>query len=185
MIISLREEIRCKKILVKITLYNRRFMLLKLYYDLVLDVIIWGFKLPASMWYFCGSLLGALSGGIDVQSDPNYPVFSDITQCLMFLFIYLFTSKVFTVGWDLSETFDLNKRHEFTKMDINLFIKDNIKSIVLWVVFGGPAIYVLMKVIEWGGDMFPLYLLILTISYLIIFKYLYLHIIGPMYYKFE
>ena len=49
-------------------------------------------------------------------------------------------------------------------MDIDLFIKDSIKSIFLWVVFGGPAVWLLMMVIEWGGDMFPLYLLILTIS---------------------
>ena len=89
------------------------------------------------------------------------------------------------MGWELSETFDMNQRHGFTKMDLNLYIKDNIKSTILWVVFGGPAIYILMMVIEWGGDMFPVYLLILTISYIIIFKYLYIKFIGPMFNKFE
>ncbi len=81
--------------------------------------------------------------------------------------------------------FDLNERHKFNKMDLSLYFKDEIKNVLLWIVFGAPAFYLIMWVIEWGGELFFLYLLILTISFIFIYKYLYINLIGPMFNKYE
>jgi STE24 endopeptidase len=105
---------------------------------------------------------------------------------MVFLIIYHFTSKVFTAGWELFTTFDLNERHGFNKQkNLSLFISDFIKTTVLWIVLGGPAFYLVMKVIEWGGDLFFLWLLILSVSFIFIYKYLYINFIGPMFNKYE
>jgi hypothetical protein len=52
-------------------------------------------------------------------------------------------------------------------------------------VLGGPAFYLIMKVIEWGGDLFFLWLLILSVSFIFIYKYLYINFIGPMFNKYD
>ena len=104
---------------------------------------------------------------------------------MVFLFIYLFTSKMFTMGWEMYETFDMNDRHGFNKMEIDLYTKDSIKTIFLWVLFGAPGFYLIMLVIEWGGDLFFVWLLILSMSFLFIYKYLYINFIGPMFNNYE
>ena len=105
---------------------------------------------------------------------------------MVFLIIYHFTSKVFTAGWELFTIFDLNERHGFNKQkDLGLFISDFIKTTVLWIVLGGPAFYLIMVVVEWGGDLFFLWLLILSVSFIFIYKYLYINFIGPMFNKYE
>lgn len=105
---------------------------------------------------------------------------------MVFLIIYHFTSKVFTAGWELLTIFDLNERHGFNKQkDLGLFISDFIKGTILWIALGGPAFYLIMIVIEWGGDLFFLWLLILTVSFIFIYKYLYINFIGPMFNKYE
>lgn len=183
MIIRRRDKIRCKILIIQ-SYSNRRFQILKLYYDLVLDVMIWGWKMPASLWYMCESWLGFIAG-IDPRAQPEYPYFSDVLQAMMFLFIYQFASKAFTIGWELFESFDVKERHGFNKMTMDLYIKDEVKSIILWTIFGAPAFWLIMLVIEWGGDLLFLWLLILSISFIFIFKYLYINIIGPMYNKYE
>jgi len=56
---------------------------------------------------------------------------------------------------------------------------------LLWLVFGTPAFFLIMFVIEWGGDLVPLLMLIVSVSFMFIYKYLYINIIGPMYNKYE
>jgi hypothetical protein len=44
----------------------RRFEILKIYYDLVIDVMLWGWKMPATLWYYSARVLGKIYG-----VDPN------------------------------------------------------------------------------------------------------------------
>jgi len=144
----------------------------------------WGWKMPASMWYMCGRILGYLYD-VDPQTQTDYPYFSDKAQAAIFLIIYIFSSKIFLIGWEMFQIFDLNERHKFNKMDLNLYVKDEIKSVMLWLIFGTPAFFLIMFVIEWGGDFVPLFMLIVSVSFMFIYKYLYINIIGPMYNKYE
>ena len=117
--------------------------------------------------------------------DPNtqayYPYFLDIGQAMVFVIIYNFTSKVFTAGWELFTIFGLNERDDFNKQkDLGLFISDFIKTTFLWIILGGLVFYLIMKVIEWGCDLFFLWLLIFSVSFIFIYRYLYINFIGPM-----
>jgi hypothetical protein len=53
MIINRRAEIRCKEISFLSEIPDcRRFQILKIYYDLVIDVMLWAWKMPATLWYY-------------------------------------------------------------------------------------------------------------------------------------
>ena len=117
---------------------------------------------------------------MDPNKQAKYPYFSDIGQALVFLIIYHFTSKVFAAGWDLYTTFDLNERHCLNKQNsLGLFLRDFIKTTDLWIVLGGAAFYMIIIVVEWGGELFFLWLFLVSASFIFLYKYLYLNFISP------
>jgi STE24 endopeptidase len=69
-------------------------------------------------------------------------------------------------------------------MDMKLFVNDEIKYLLFMLVFGSPIFYIIMLVIEWGGDLFFIWLLVATLLIIVVFKYLYLNIIMPSFNKF-
>jgi len=69
-------------------------------------------------------------------------------------------------------------------MDMKLFVSDEIKSQFFLFAFGGPIFYIIMLVIEWGGDLFFIWLLVATLLIIVVFKYLYLNFIMPSFNKF-
>ena len=60
-----------------------RFQILNDWYDLVLNVMIWGWGMPASLWYFSGSFL-AFFAGVDL-TQQTLPYFNDTLQAAIFL----------------------------------------------------------------------------------------------------
>jgi STE24 endopeptidase len=88
------------------------------------------------------------------------------------------------LGWELFEIFDIKERHGFNKMDLKLYVTDNIKNNFLWILLGTPAFYLIMLIIEWGGDLLYIWLTGLILGYIIIFKYLFINFIAPMYNKY-
>lgn len=61
-------------------------------------------------------------------------------------------------AWDLYSTFGLKERHGFNKMTMGLWIKDQIKVLFLSIILGAPIFWIIMKVIDWGGEHFYFYL---------------------------
>lgn len=83
----------------------RRFELLNGWYDLVLNVMIWGWGMPASLWYFSGSVL-AYFNGVDL-AEETLPYFSDTLQGAIFLVLQNFLSLAMNKGFEIFEIFDL------------------------------------------------------------------------------
>jgi hypothetical protein len=52
-------------------------------------------------------------------------------QGAIFLVIQYFLSATINKGFELFEIFDLNKRHAINRMDIGLYVMDNLKSTLL------------------------------------------------------
>lgn len=88
-------------------------------------------------------------------------------------------------AFDLFEIFDLNERHDMNKMDIELYVSDELKNTALKIVLGLPAFWLFMFLIDIGGDLFYILLLIFTVGLLVIYKYLHTNIIAPWFNKFE
>jgi hypothetical protein len=81
--------------------------------------MIWGWKMPASLWYFSGTFLTYLNG-------VNLPLNNDILQGTVFLFIKYFLSGAMNKGFEIFEIFDLNERNAKNRTTLGFYIKDNL-----------------------------------------------------------
>ena len=102
----------------------------------------------------------------------------------MFLLMHHFLSLAMTVSWDMYRIFDLNERHDVNKMTRGLFIKDQAISTALWMTAGALAYYIFMEIIELGGPHFYVYLLVFSISLIVLFRIVYLRYIAPLFNKY-
>jgi len=103
-----------------------RFEILRDWYDLVMNVMIWGWGMPASLWYFSGSVLAYLNG-VDL-TEQILPYFNDTLQGAIFLIMQHFLSAAMNKGFELFEIFDIRERHGMNKMTIGLFAMDEVKN---------------------------------------------------------
>ena len=62
---------------------------------------------------------------------------------------------------------------------------DNLKNTLLLIVLGLPAFWLFMYLIEIGGNLFFILLLVFTVGILVVYKYLYTNFIAPWFNKFE
>jgi CAAX prenyl protease N-terminal, five membrane helices len=145
--------------------------------------MIWGWGMPASLWYFSGSVL-AFFNGVNL-TEQTLPYFNDTLQGAIFLVLQHFLSAAMNKGFELFEIFDVNQRHDENKMGLSLYVMDNLKSTLLLMVLGLPAYWLFMWLIEIGGDLFFILLLVFTIGVLVIYKYLYTNFIAPWFNKFD
>ncbi len=95
-----------------------------------MDIMYWGFKMPAWLWSLCGSFLGLLSG-FEPQKYQSYLNFTDKYQGIVFLIVSYVITKVLTEGWALYEQFDIKERQGLNKMDVSLYFRNKIKSTFL------------------------------------------------------
>ena len=145
--------------------------------------MIWGWGMPASLWYFSGSVL-AFFNGVDL-TEQTLPYFNDTLQGAIFLIMQHFLSAAMNKGFELFEIFDLNERHGMNRMDPRLYLMDNLKTTLLLIVLGLPAFWLFMWLIEIGGYLFFILVLVFSVVILVVYKYLYTNFIDPWFNKFE
>ena len=139
--------------------------------------------MPASLWYFSGSVLAFISG-VDLTKQ-TLPYFNDTLQGAIFLVIQHFFSAALNKGFELFEIFDLNERHAMNRMTFGLYFKENFKETLLLFLLGLPLFCLFTYFLEIGGEVFPIIILVLSVGILVIFKHLYANIIAPRINKFE
>jgi STE24 endopeptidase len=137
--------------------------------------MIWGWGMPASLWYFSGVILASFNR-VDL-TEQSLPYFNDTLQGAIFLIMQHCLSAAMNKGFELFEIFDLNERHAMNNMTLRLYFVDNLKSTLLLIVLGLPAFWLFMWLIEIGGNIFPILLFAFTITALIVYKYLYTNVI--------
>lgn len=81
--------------------------------------MIWGWGMPASLWYFSGSVL-AYFYEVDLTEEA-LPYFNDTLQGAVFLVLQNFLSAAMNKGFELFEIFDLNSRHGVNNMTLGLY----------------------------------------------------------------
>ena len=137
--------------------------------------MIWGWGMPASLWYFSGIVLANFNG-VDL-TEQTLPYFNDTLQGAIFLVMQHFLSAAMNKGFELFEIFDLNERQGMNNMSTGLYFMDNLKSTLLLIVLGLPAYWLFMWLIEIGGNIFPILILVFTVGVLFVYKYLYTNFI--------
>ncbi len=118
--------------------------------------------MPASLWYFSGSVLGFLNG-VNL-SEQTLPYFNDTLQGATFLIMLHFLSAAMKKGFELFEIFDLNQRQEMDNITLGLYFMKNLTSTIFLIFWGLPAFWLFMWLIEIGGIIFPILILIFTVG---------------------
>jgi len=96
-----------------------------------------------------------------------------LLQALIFLGLYLIVNFVVNLGFDLYQTFNLEQRYGFNRTTVYTYISDQIKSLVLILIIGGPLIYLLLFLYTTYGNLSILYSWLIFIGILLIINLLY------------
>jgi STE24 endopeptidase len=92
---------------------------------------------------------------------------------------------VTSLPFELYSTFRIEKKHGFNKQTIGLFFSDKIKSLLLSIVIGGPFTALLLKIIQYGGVYFYLYVWGFLFAFSVLMMTIYPVLIMPLFNKYE
>jgi len=106
-----------------------------------------------------------------------------VVDAVLFLFGFITIGFIVGLPFELYQTFELDKAYGFTKTTPKLYILDQIKSTVLFIIFGGAVFYLLAWIIInvsnwwiWGFA--------LLFSLAVLVNVIYPTIIAPIFNKF-
>jgi len=124
-----------------------------------------------------------ISVGLSILDNAT-SAFTGWQKTVVFIDLFIIINWIFGLPFDLYKTFKLDKKYEFSNMTPSLFIKDTIKSGILFLVFGSAVIAGLSLIIE----TFPawwVYGFIFIFAVIILINALYPLIRDKMYDKFS
>lgn len=143
---------------------KEKIALVSQFYDFVIFIVWLGFGLK-----FLDSI---------IQIDSN------ILKAVVFVDVFIIINWVLGLPFDLYKTFKLDKKYEFSNITKELYIKDTLKSAILFLVFGSLVIAGVAYIIE----TFPAWWIfgfIFIFAVIILINMLYPVIRDKMFDKFE
>ena len=102
-----------------------------------------------------------------------------------FIFFELISEEIIDLPFELYETFVLEEKFGFNKTTLNTFIKDQIKTFILFLIILPIVISLLVYVIIKGGKYFYIFTEICAIILMFIFMWVYPNIIQPLFNRFK
>ena len=102
-----------------------------------------------------------------------------------FIFFELISEEIIDLPFELYETFVLEEKFGFNKTTLNTFIKDQIKTFILFLIIIPIVISLLVYVIIKGGKYFYIFTEICAIILMFIFMWVYPNIIQPLFNRFK
>jgi len=109
----------------------------------------------------------------------------EIWMSMVFCLVYMVKSVIEGAPYDLYETFVLEERHGFNKQTITVWITDQIKTNLLIVLLGFPAIAFGIGIIQWAGPNFWIYVWSFCLVLLLVFMSIFPNVISPMFNTFS
>ena len=146
------------------TMENYRFGLISSFVNLVLILLYLFF----GVFPYFDSIAIGLSGNIHVQ---------------IFLGIYYFIGFFIQIFFSYYNHFSIEERYGFNKTTKKTFIIDNIKALILSIIFGGGLIHLLSTLYFNVGSMFYLYAWLSIVAILMFVNLFYVKLIVPMFNK--
>eukprot|EP00468_Gymnochlora_sp_CCMP2014_P008986 CAMPEP_0167763032 /NCGR_PEP_ID=MMETSP0110_2-20121227/13117_1 /TAXON_ID=629695 /ORGANISM="Gymnochlora sp., Strain CCMP2014" /LENGTH=400 /DNA_ID=CAMNT_0007650011 /DNA_START=9 /DNA_END=1208 /DNA_ORIENTATION=- len=112
---------------------------------------------------------------------------AELTRSLIFQGILLVITKVTRLPFGLYKTFVIEDKHGFKskEMTLGLYFTDMIKEIALTVIIGAPMMCILIKIIQWGGESFYLYVWAFLMVFQFVMLFIYPNFIQPCFNKVE
>ena len=103
----------------------------------------------------------------------------------IFILIELIRATLVSIPLELYQNFVLEEKFGFNKMTLNIYIKDTIKTFLLWLIFLPILLSILVKIIIVSGKYFYIITEIFGILLLVGFMWIYPNFIQPLYNKFS
>jgi STE24 endopeptidase len=110
---------------------------------------------------------------------------NEIKITLLFLGILTVVGTITSTPFELYSTFRIEKKHGFNKQTVGLFFSDKVKGLALTAVIGGPFVALLLKIIQWGGPNFYIYVWAFMFVFSVIMMTIYPVLIMPLFNKYE
>ena len=109
----------------------------------------------------------------------------EIGVSLIFLLLITIVGTATGLPFEVYSTFKIEKKHGFNKTTASLFVSDKIKGLILQILIGGPFVSLLLKIIQWGGKHFYIYVWIFTFLFSIFMMTIVPVVIMPLFNKYE
>ncbi|CAA6824020.1 MAG: Putative integral membrane zinc-metalloprotease [uncultured Sulfurovum sp.] len=108
---------------------------------------------------------------------------NSVIEAVVFLFGFIAVGFVIGLPFELYQTFKLDKEYGFTKTTSKLYVVDQIKSTVMFLIFGGAIFYALAWIVVNVGSWW-LWGFALLFSVAVLINVIYPTIIAPIFNKF-
>lgn len=125
-------------------------------------------------------LLGGLGflNGLLIDSLPN-PILLSLT----FFGILFIVSAILNLPFEWYDTFFIETKYGFNKMNIKTFWLDKLKGLVLAILFGVPILSLLLLLIQWLGSDFWWLFWIAISAFIVFVNIFYTSLIVPLFNK--
>jgi STE24 endopeptidase len=107
-----------------------------------------------------------------------------VLDSVIFLFGFVTINYIVGLPFELYQTFELDREYGFSKMTPKLYIKDQLKSIVMFIILGG-AIFALLSYIVINISNWWIWGFVMLFSLAILVNVIYPTIIAPLFNKFS
>lgn len=141
-------------------------------FNQIKDSLVWYFFIVAWLWNRCGGFAEKIG-----HKE------SEIVQSLIFLTINFVVEDLIGLPFSLYSTFVIEEMHGFNKQTLKLFFVDKIKGYGLMLVIGIPLITLFLKIIQWGGEYFYIYLSVFLFAVQMLMVTIYPVLIQPCFNK--
>lgn len=137
----------------------------------------------AVIYFFINPYIWEWSG---TQIDKwGYDGTSEVYRTMLCFGIQTLVGLIENVPKTLYQKFVIDERHGFNKMTIGLFISDTIKQTLLSLLFGAPIIALLIKIMQWGGPNFYIYVFVFLVILIFLLMWIVPNFIMPLFNKYE
>ena len=156
---------------------KERFSFISDTYSLVQNLLIVKYDLLPKIWSFSATLMESCK--------VILPKFMNgvITQSIFFMIFTTIASSIISLPLSYYSNFVLEEKYGFNKLTIKLWITDLIKTIGLSMVFIPPIMGGFLKIIDYYGDSFIVYVCGFTLAVQLIMMTIFPTLIQPLFNK--
>lgn len=110
---------------------------------------------------------------------------SEIKVSLVFASIMILWSKVIGIPFSLYSTFVLERKHGFNRQTMGVFWSDQVKGLLLGVLFGFPLLVALIWIVRRFGETFYIAAWLLVLAFQTFLMLIFPTFIQPLFNKFD
>ncbi|MBK1971832.1 M48 family metallopeptidase [Campylobacter sp. TTU_617] len=110
---------------------------------------------------------------------------NSILENTLFLLLFLLITSLLNLPLSLYENFVKNKKQGFSNMTLMLFIKDSVKSLILFVIFGFLILYALLFFYNYFGTFWWIVAFIFSFIIILGINVIYPILIAPLFNKMQ